>query len=280
MYCIATLANKNALNDLKLFLFSLQLWNENNYPDVYLYCDSYIQSYVNEKKPYKGNIFTKCALDSYTSYNRAMMEKIKGEEFDTMFGDFVCEKMNLMNWIFESRDSLLFCDADICFLGPLPMFDTTKKLVLSRHEIRKVDEDRYGIYNAGFMYINDKTIPNKWKRYTKDSSFFEQKSMEDLAEEFKESLNFFPVQNNYGWWRLLQGNESLETLKSKWSLKRNDTCSGICVDGNSLLSIHTHWKTDDKATNYFNSFVLQFLEKLKSVEKTKKITNIHVILNL
>ena len=41
MYSIATLANTNSLDDLKIFLNTLQLFN-NILPDVYLYCDTYI----------------------------------------------------------------------------------------------------------------------------------------------------------------------------------------------------------------------------------------------
>jgi len=268
MYCIATLANKNALYDLKIFLFSLQLWNENNYPDVYIYCDLYVENFLKDNKLYKGNIFTKSGLEKYSNYDRAAMEKLQGTEFPTLFGDFVCEKMNLMNWIFETNESLLFCDADICFLGPLPEFDVSKKLILSRHEIRKRDSDKYGIYNAGFLYVNDKTIPNSWKFYTKHSTFFEQKSMENLAEEFEDSLDFFPIQNNYGWWRLLQGIESIETLKSKWTIQKTDSHSGILVSGLPLLSIHTHMKTNDAATEYFNKFVKNFLEKSNKKAKT------------
>ena len=41
MYVLATLANKNALKDLKVFFFTLELWNA-TLPSVYIYCDSNI----------------------------------------------------------------------------------------------------------------------------------------------------------------------------------------------------------------------------------------------
>ena len=39
MYALATLANKNALHDLNVFLFTLQLWND-SLPNLYIYCDN------------------------------------------------------------------------------------------------------------------------------------------------------------------------------------------------------------------------------------------------
>lgn len=270
MYAVGTLANKNAFYDLNLFLFTLQLWND-ELPNVYIYCDSFIENYLLTKNLYKGKLFIKNALDSYTSYDRLKMENLQGKEFPTLFGDFVCEKMNLLNWMFETEKSVLFCDADICFLGSLPQVDETKKLILSRHMIRENDEKRFGIYNAGFLYMSDSSIPNKWKNYTYTSKFFEQLSMEDLANEFVDSLDEFPVQNNYGWWRLFQGKESVTTLQSRWKIKRSENSCGISVEDKPLLSVHTHWKTNDTTTEMFNRFIMNYLEKVQAfVPKTKR----------
>ena len=272
MYSIGTLANKNAFHDLKVFLFTLQLWND-ILPNVYIYCDSFIKNALENENLYKGKLFIKNGLDAYTNFDRIKMEQLPGKEFPSLFGDFVCEKMNLLNWIFETENEILFCDADICFLGPLPVLNSSKKLILSRHMIREDDEKRYGIYNAGFLYLNDKTVPNKWKTYTKSSSFFEQKSMEDLAFEYSDSFDEFSIQNNYGWWRLFQGEESLPELQKQWSIKRDTTCSGIYVLQKPLLSIHTHWKTNDYITKAYNMYILNYLEKLQSNNRTKKLVS-------
>jgi hypothetical protein len=270
MYAVGTLANKNAFYDLNVFLFTLQLWND-ELPNLYIYCDSFIENYLISKKLYKGKLFIKNALDAYTTYDRLKMEQLQGKEFPTLFGDFVCEKMNLLNWMFETEKSVLFCDADICFLGSLPQVDETKKLILSRHMIRESDEKRFGIYNAGFLYMSDSSIPNKWKNYTYTSKFFEQLSMEDLANEFIDSLDVFPVQNNYGWWRLFQGKESVTTLQSRWKIKRSENSCGISVEDKPLLSVHTHWKTNDSTTQMFNRFIMNYLEKVQAfVPKTKR----------
>ena len=272
MYALATLANKNALDDLKVFFFSLQLWND-TLPNIYIYCDSEIEKYLKTTNPYKGNIKYKNVLDCYSGLNRKSMEKIPGVNFNTLFHDFVIEKTYLMDWVFNFEESILFCDADICFMGPLSEIDNSIKLGVSHHNIRSYDEEKYGIYNAGFLYASDKTIPTLWRELSKTSHFFEQACIENLVKEFSTSYFIFPNTINYGWWRLLQGKESIEVLKYKWTFKREANSCGILVEGSPLLSIHTHWKTNDKSTKYFNDFVLTYLEKLKSVEKTKRLIN-------
>ena len=268
MYAVATLANAKAINDLKVFLFTLQLWND-ILPNLYIYCDTYISNFLESQQIYKGKIFKQIALDKYDGFTRIQMEKMPGETYENRWVDLMCEKMNLLEWAQEYEEKLLFCDADICFLGPLPNIEDSVQLGLSNHFIREKDSAKFGIYNGGFVYVSSKDIINLWKTSTHLSRYYEQAALEELCKDFE--VYEFPVQNNYGWWRLLQGVEQVNTLKSKWSLKRNISCSGICVDSKPLLSIHTHWITDDAATRYFNEFVLNFLEKLKSVEKTKKL---------
>lgn len=271
MYSVATLANKNALQDLKVFLFTLQLWNE-TLPNLYIYCDSVIESFL-KTCDYKGRLQYKNVLDIYKGYDRKIMESMPGKNHKTLFGDFVVEKTYLLDWVFEHETNILFCDADICFMGPLIHIDSSIKLGVSRHNIRLYDEQKYGIYNAGFLYVSDKSIPALWRELSKTSHFFEQACIEDLVKEFCDSYLVFPNSVNYGWWRLLQGKESVENLKTRWTIKRTKDSCGICVDNLPLQSVHTHWKTNDGATNYFNLFVLEFLEKLKSVEKTRKLYN-------
>ena len=276
MYAIATLANNNALDDLKVFLFSLQLYNENNLPDVYIYCDTQINTFLETQTLYKGIIHKKVVLDMYNGFTRAQMEKMSGKNYENKWVDLMCEKMNLLEWVYTVEKRVLFCDADICFLGGLPNIDDSVEVGLSRHFIRNRDEVKFGIYNGGFVFSSSNTMIDLWKTATKSSRYFEQAALEELCTKY--TIYEFPIQNNYGWWRLLQGNESIEILKGQWSIKRNNTSSGICVQGMPLLSIHTHWKTNDISIKYFNDYVLTYLEKLKSVDKTKKL--IHFIKKL
>jgi hypothetical protein len=249
-YSIATLANTNALDDLKVFLNTIQIFNK-DLPDIYLFCDTYIDIL---NLTYAGKIYKKVTLDTYDGLTRKMMEQMKGVNFRNKWEDFMCEKMKLLEWAHETCERVLFCDSDICFMGPLPVIPEWVTLGLSKHMIRMFDEKRFGTFNGGFVFSGDKGVPEEWSRATYTSRYFEQAALEDLVDKFK--TIFFPIQNNYGWWRLLQGEQSVETLKKKWSVKNNI----ITVEDLPLLSIHTHWKTDDKATRYFNDFVKGFIQ--------------------
>ena len=78
-------------------------------------------------------------------------------------------------------------------------------------------------------------------------------------EEGPDSLYEFPKTHNYGWWRLWQGVKPPSELLKEWSMNR---ASGLCVEGQPLGSIHTHFETTDTATKQFNLLVIGWLKQL------------------
>ena len=163
---VATLANEHAVEDLKLLLFTLELWNPVP-PAVYIYTDSKTAAAI-EVIAYKGKKFIqKDALNAYTGLNRGQMEIIKGKTFPTLFADFCSEKTRLMGWALAeeqlaNRSGVFFCDEDICHLGPLPVIHESVRLVLSPHMIRERDSSLYGFYNAGYLFMRDIETTEKW----------------------------------------------------------------------------------------------------------------------
>lgn len=270
---IATLVNEKAIDDLKLLLFSLELWNESA-PNVYIFCDS-VSEVLIRKIQYKGKIVTKPVLNQYTGLSRVQMERLPGTHYENLFADFTAEKTFLMEWaIAESKDGVLFCDADICHVAKLPELPENTKLALSPHFIRTYDAERYGYYNAGFLYIEENSIAEHWRKLCKTSSFFEQKCLEELIHVVEKSEFYeFPIQVNYGWWRLWQGTQTPEILQKEWSfLRKGETDSGIYVQGIPLQSIHTHFgEKKDRATFEYNEFILKKLKLLSSMKKTKQL---------
>lgn len=271
---IATLANENSLYDLKLLLKSLEIWND-YLPPVYLFCTTSMIPKLN--KLYKGKIYAKPVLDSYSQKTRIEMEKspsLKG--MPNLFYDFTQEKCDLMKWALENlpkelcKSGVLFCDADILWLAPLSPISTEKKLGLSQHFIRESDEERFGIYNAGFLWTNSQDILKTWKEACLTSHFFEQAALEDVEKSLKpEEVLKFGENVNYGWWRMFQNKNSSSEQQSYWSIKRdtNQIHSGILVKKEPLLCIHTHFKTTDMITLAFNRFVFEKLNLLKSQRK-------------
>jgi hypothetical protein len=262
---VCTLATSNSLQDLKVFLFTLALFNSSK-PKVYLLCDLEIATLV--KTLYSGPLVIITGLDKYKTANatvsRKSLNQQKGTLYKTMWEDFMMEKATVMEHALKTEDSVFLFDSDICFLGPLPSTPQNKKIGVSPHMIKPIDEDRYGKFNAGYLWTSDKRVPAAWREASKSSRFFDQAALEDVIKMFTEDeIHLFSKQNNYGWWRMFQSTETSTALQKEWAIFRNTPGSGIRVDGSPLLSIHTHWsEQNDYVTYQFNVWVLGFLTRL------------------
>jgi len=257
---IATLATKAAIDDLRILLKSLDFWNREP-PTVYLFCDAAVKAIL-PSIGYTGEIVTKEALNSYTSLNRAQMERLPGIR-KNLFFDFVCEKLNLLDWVFSTTRAkgVLFVDADICFLAPLFQIPKGTTLAVSPHNIREQDEAKYGIYNAGMLWIKDSATVALWRSACDNSSFYEQIAIEEVVKKQGTTTYEIPLTENYGWWRLFQGRRPAEDLQKEWSFshKSNPGC-GITVNGVPLGSVHTHFsEMRDAATVTYNQWVITML---------------------
>jgi hypothetical protein len=262
---IALLINENAIEDLRIFLYTLQLWNT-NLPTLYIYCTSTLPPLE-----YKGKVRTKTALNTYSTLTRQQMEQMPSKQgLTNLFHDFTVEKCGLMDWaIKEHNGGVLFCDADLCWLGPLPQLPQGTTLALSPHEIRPADEELYGTFNAGLLYMSDLKIVEKWLLESLVSNFFEQLSLNEVAKNYP--YYKFTSNINYGWWRMFQAPVSSDQRKAEWSIHRHDSHSGLCVKGKPVLCVHTHWKTTDYMTKSFNSWLVARLDILK---KNKKVASL------
>lgn len=273
---ICTIANETAVLDLKVFLFTLQLWNK-ELPNVYLHCTEEVKALQIDRE-YKGKFYYNTSLEPYANKTRQQMEAAPSNKgLSNLFHDFTMEKCSLLRWAFltmseeDKEYGTVFCDADICWLGPMPLLDYNRQIGLSAHEIHEEYEQRYGIYNAGFMWFRHLKTVERWEEACKTSRFFEQAALEDLVVGADpDTIQQFPTQVNYGWWRLFQGKHSSRDLIHDWSIKRDpqESHSGILVKGEPVLCIHTHWKTPDAMTSAFNGFIV---EKLQMVLKQKKV---------
>jgi hypothetical protein len=268
---VCTIGTKVAWDDLKVFFFSLNLFNSSP-PTIYLLCDTETKSRIEKDKEniYKGTLNVKDSLESYASMNRQIMERTRGKRYKTLWEDFMMEKATVLEWAFkDGAKSAFFFDSDITFFSTLPEVPASAKLALSPHFIKPVDELRYGHYNAGFVWTSDPAMPEKWRSAAERSRYYDQAALEELR--FNEPTTYeFPVQVNYGWWRMFQGTESPDVLKSKWTIFRNEQVPsvGLRVEGKPLNSVHTHWgEKRDPVTKTFNLWLLQQIQKISNHPK-------------
>jgi hypothetical protein len=123
---------------------------------------------------------------------------------------------------------------------------------------------KYGKYNAGFMWFSNLDAVLLWEKACAKSRFFEQAALEDVAAAFDHSLHLFPVTQNYGWWRLWQGQETPQDLLRKWSVSMRPMTAGITINGATLGSVHTHfWERRDAATVQFNQIIIGMLADIQ-----------------
>lgn len=278
MSIVATLATNHALDDLKIFLKSLELWSR---ATVYVYADTDVAKFL-KSFSYNGKIIVRCALDKYSKKTRLEMERIPGKiPGKSLWFEFQMEKLELLRWVFASDPSakesgIFYLDSDICFFGPLPSVPLAYEVAVSPHAIRRRDEALYGKYNGGYLWVRTQEAVDAWCQACVTSRFFEQAALEVFdSEEWHARTYQFPIQNNYGWWRMFQAELPFGDLQKKWSIFRRADHSGILVEGVPLASIHTHWKTGDMTTAAFNTFVKNFLTKLaNSHPPAKKLLNI------
>lgn len=270
MVLVATLATRGSLADLRIFLKTLQLWNPSP-PDVFIYQDATI---ANTPLNYKGTVKAKTALESYSGLTRAQMERMPGQ-YGSLWAEFMAQKIALLEWVFESEperattEGVFFFDADICFFGPLPVIPPDTTIALSPHMIRKADEARFGEFNGGFLWLCSRAALDRWRAACETSRFFEQAALETFRDD--RGLYRFPIESNYGWWRLYQGLEPAEERMRQWGIRRQPNTSGITICGQPLLSVHTHWGPNQSLdVQSFNSFVLSLLKKLASAHAPAK----------
>jgi hypothetical protein len=272
---LCTLANEHAVQDIKVLFETLTLFQK-DLPHIHVLTDTSTRDRITELKAYPTEkVHYLLGLERYSGLNRRQMEAAPGLTHPTLFGDFTAEKCRLLEvaGVTAGAAGLLFVDADICFLGSLPEIPKGKKLGLSPHMIRKRDTDRFGIYNAGFLWTAEPVaFAAKWREACKTSRFFEQGCLEDLYTGYSESERFeFPKSVNYGWWRMLQSDAGYKSELDEWGLKRSAP-AGLSVGGNALESIHTHWsEKTDEATLFFNMNVYKRLLKVRMIPAVAKL---------
>jgi len=264
---VATLATQKSFPDLQIFLKSLQLWNPLNPPTVFLYTDAEVANAVSDIN-YKGALYTKVVLQQYSGLSRAEMERRPGL-FGSLWFQFMAEKIRLLEWVFiveatASERGVFFFDSDICFFGPLPVVPPHATVALSPHMIREADEALYGAFNGGFLWVKNTGALDTWREACNKSRFYEQAALEVFqSAEHNKTLYTFPVQHNFGWWRLWQGRSAAADIKKGWTIRRDSSHSGILVDGAPLMSVHTHFGPGQLAdAAAFNDFVLEKLRLL------------------
>lgn len=245
---VCTICTNTCMHDLRVFLHSFEC-HEPNIPIVLL-CDDDVAREVKSNYQNKLNIIIYQCLDRYSGMNRKQMEA------QGMWSDFMNLKSYAIDKALEMYKDTLMLDSDIVLMHNLPIIDSSKEIGLSPHFIVKTNVDKYGYYNGGYVYVRTKAFTNWWRNAIPSSKFYDQGCLEQALNHFTHFE--FDIQDNFGWWRLLECDNPNERARNFSTNKTR-----ILYDSKPLRSIHTHLTNDNfPLTMKFNHFIKMFANKL------------------
>ena len=263
---ISTMATNMTYNDLQLMLYSLYQFH----PDitVFIVCDSKVVSNLKEWGPVNipsMHLELIPSLNEYTGMNRKEMEK------NGKFMELVLHKCDGIDAAFEKGFSnVLFVDSDMVFLNEfdLESWGDNRKNDIGRspHHNKLINQQQFGVYNAGMVWVNHQGFTDWWKfgSYTK-SRYYEQAILEDTQDNF--SSFDIPIQYNYGWWRLYECEAHLIPERESFFRVVNGV---IMYDNKPLRTIHTHFgEKRFLFTVRFNQFMMKLLVACKDERLTR-----------
>lgn len=247
---ISTIVTHNMINEFFILHKSLELSNPET--KIVVYCDDISNDIIEKMKC--DNIFIINGLKNLD------YEDIKKR--GKTFLDLVLKKCDVIEKALELYGETLFVDSDIVFLNKFIINKNNNDLFLSQHHIHIQDEEKYGKYNVGYMYINNSTFP-KWLKDTTihRSKFFEQEGLIHAEKEY--NITLFDMNHNYGWWRLFQCSETQERYK-KFGYGAN-----VFYDKKPLISVHVHMISDGFKDVHNDKFA-EIILKLLSVSKKEE----------
>ncbi|MDH3636523.1 MAG: hypothetical protein OES20_17665 [Gammaproteobacteria bacterium] len=222
---ISTLSTETSVDELHLLLSSIQI----HMPDVpvFLIADTPTKTIISNAFP-DLNIHISTQLDRYHGLDRQGMEK------QGIWLDFMLEKCTIIDLALSKTRNTLLVDADVVFLHPVPAVPD-KNIGLSPHYVASQHTDDFGIFNAGFVFVQHHAVTEWWRRKSKeDPGFFEQQALDSAPNQF--NAFEFPNQYNFGWWQLWLSTNPQEVVNEFWikdhKIYRNDM---------PLISVHTHF---------------------------------------
>ncbi len=251
-----TVATKPVAHELFLFLNTLAIYHPN--ATVHVLCDSAIVDRI-------GNIVSKnliikwhTELDKYSNLSRKDMEA------QNIWSDFQMSKARIIDIALAEHPDTMFMDCDIIVTSHINDIDKSKQLGVSPQFLHECHRKTTGMFNGGTLWTNAKSLPDNWRKYTLTSRYYDQASIEDLANEYPHFM--FGENYNFHSYRFIGPAEPVTAIKRAFK----------CINGvilyknNPLKYFHTH-VTDQKQMKLINKYFMLLIKKAKMLDIYKLI---------
>jgi hypothetical protein len=167
--------------------------------DILLFTDMETQGYLAERvKNVTFDLF--CEPDNLAILTKQYSSVSVANRFHRV--DCIAAKMPCITQACDLFGNTMFIDSDIVLLDEVHQ-DCVDDLTLSPHYHRdnRVGAcDKYGVYNAGYVFAASGDVGRVWDQiYRERSTFFEQQGMIWFHEHF--DTYHFPRTHNIGFWR-------------------------------------------------------------------------------
>ena len=256
-----TVCTKNCVDELIGFLLSLSVHHKNE--KVYVMCDSITKKTIKNITPYpKLDIVWLTTLNKYSDYDRNEMVKMG------IWGEFQMAKADVIEEALKIETDTLFLDSDTIILDEINDILPNRELGVSPQFIQQKNVDETGYYNGGMLWTNQKSLPYKWREFTKTSRYFDQASIEDLVKIY----DTYEFDDNYNiqTWRFILGLEPGHIIASYFSVKNRK----LLYKNKPVKFIHTHFNsTRFKTVNDF------FIQQLKKAKYHRELAIIYRVIN-
>lgn len=239
-----TICTSNCAFECVGLLLSLSVYHPNE--TIYIICDTKAKCTIEEMTPTpRLKIVFIVELDEYDGLGRREM-MIQG-----VWTNFQMMKARVISSALENEADTLLLDCDIIITGPIDDVDTSKELGVSPQFIRQEHVDKTGYYNGGMLWTKNKELPADWVKFTENSRYYDQASIEDLVRKY----SYFEFGDNYNvqCWRLMLSDESPDRIAERFTSSACGT--DVFYNDKPIKFIHTHF--NDDRFEAFNKLVIQ-----------------------
>ncbi len=238
---IATMASLPVYDELVLLLRSIKVFHPNI--PIFISAQSTVKKRLEQETGLPANITITLGLEKYGNKNWRVLSVPEAIEF-------LSQKSIIIEQALKHHPNSLFMDSDVTIASPLGLIDDSKDLGLTPAVPELIT--KFGKYNTGWVFVNNKEFPHWWKNaMAKGSSpFIEQLCLNNAAKYF--DLFHFPPNYNFSPNKQLSHSGNKPRVQLHRFLRINsDTDKGITYEDKPLISFHHRFNGINSPWDHF-----------------------------